>query len=169
MNLGTAGSGRRFTTGQIRFLKFVAVGGFAAAVNFGSRIGFSTYFPFSIAIVLAYLVGMGTAFVLNRLLVFRDSRGPVLVQASWFIAVNVFAVAQTLAISLLLARWLLPAIMWHWHPELLAHAAGVAVPVVTSYFGHKRFSFSNHADSVSSMSAQAGRDGKTTLKKDTSR
>jgi len=147
----------------------VAVGGFAAAVNFGSRIGFSTYFPFSVAIILAYLVGMGTAFVLNRLLVFHDSRGPVLVQASWFIAVNVFAVAQTLAISLLLARWLLPAMMWHWHPELLAHAVGVAVPVVTSYFGHKRFSFRNHADSTAHRSPPPGRDGKTIPKNDTSR
>jgi len=166
---GTVSPRHRFTKGQVRFLKFVAVGGFAAAVNFGSRIGFSTYFPFSVAIILAYLVGMGTAFVLNRLLVFHDSRGPVLVQASWFIAVNVFAVAQTLAISLLLARWLLPAMMWHWHPELLAHAVGVAVPVVTSYFGHKRFSFRNHADSTAHRSPPPGRDGKTIPKNDTSR
>jgi len=126
---------------HIRFLKFLAVGGFAATVNFVSRIVLSHHMRYSLAIVLAYLLGMVTAFVFNRLLVFRHTSNPLLVQASWFVVVNALALVQTLAISLLLVNWGLPRVGWNWQPELVAHAFGVAVPVITSYFGHKHFSF----------------------------
>jgi DNA-binding transcriptional MocR family regulator len=55
------------------------------------------------------------------------------------------AVAQTLAISLALAWWLLPALGVERHVEAIAHAVGVAVPVVTSYLGHRRFTFRSAA------------------------
>jgi len=126
---------------HIRFLKFLAVGGFAAAVNFFSRIEFSHYMRYSVAIVLAYLLGMVTAFVFNRLLVFRHTSNALVAQVSWFAAVNAFALLQTLAISLILVKWVLPGMGWNWQPELVAHAIGVAAPVITSYFGHKRLSF----------------------------
>ena len=51
------------------------------------------------------------------------------------------AVLQTLVVSLVLARWLLPALGVTQHAEAIAHAVGVAVPVVTSYFGHKLATF----------------------------
>jgi putative flippase GtrA len=50
-------------------------------------------------------------------------------------------VLQTLAISLLLADWLFPCIGFIWHTETIAHAFGVAVPVMTSFVGHKYLSF----------------------------
>jgi len=124
-----------------QFGLFVLVGGTAAAANFGSRIVFSLWLGYATAIVLAYLLGMTTAFCLNRLFVFRESTSALHHQLAWFVIVNLLAAAQTLAISLLLARWLLPAVGWTWQPELCAHAAGVAVPVFTSYIGHKRLSF----------------------------
>jgi putative flippase GtrA len=34
-----------------------------------------------------------------------------------------------------------PAMGMRFHPETLAHAIGVAVPVFTSYFGHKALTF----------------------------
>jgi putative flippase GtrA len=120
---------------------FILVGGTAAAVNFGSRIALSLWFSYPAAIVLAYLLGMITAFLLNRMFVFRETRSRLHHQMMWFVIVNVFAVVQTLAISLLLARWLFPAIGWSLKPELCAHAVGVVVPVVTSYLGHKHLSF----------------------------
>ena len=124
-----------------RFLRFLLVGGFAAAVNFGSRIALDVFMPYVPAIVLAYCIGMVTAFVLNRRFVFTGADKPVGHQAGWFLLVNLAAVLQTVVVSLVLARWVLPAIGWSWHPETVAHAVGVAVPVVTSYFGHKWLSF----------------------------
>ena len=57
-----SGDGGGFLSRQ--FVLFLATGGFAALVNFGSRILLSHWLSFSWAVVLAYLAGMGTAFVL---------------------------------------------------------------------------------------------------------
>ncbi|HVH35434.1 MAG TPA: GtrA family protein [Tahibacter sp.] len=124
-----------------QFLAFVAVSGFAAAANFGSRIAFSLVMPYVPAIVAAFCIGLSTAFVLNRRLVFRDSVQPVHHQALWFTLVNLFALAQTIAVSLLLARHALPAMGVIAHADTIAHAAGVATPVLTSFFAHKYLSF----------------------------
>lgn len=124
-----------------QFLVFLLTGGIAAAVNFGSRILYNQWMSFSAAIVLAYVTGMVTAFVLARLFVFRNSQRALHQSALYFVLVNGVAVLQTWAISLLLADWLLPALGVHQYVHELAHAAGVVVPVFTSYLGHKHLSF----------------------------
>lgn len=124
-----------------QFALFLVVGGIAALANFGSRIGLNQLMPYVPSIVLAYCIGMGTAFALNRLFVFKQPRNRLRHQAMWFVLVNLAAVAQTVAISVLLARWIFPATGWTFHPETVAHAVGVVVPVVTSYLGHKHLSF----------------------------
>lgn len=124
-----------------RFGLFLLAGGIAAAANYGSRFGFSAWFSYPLAIVLAYLVGMAVAFALMRQYVF-DGRGKAMgPQVLRFIGVNVLAVAQTLVVSLLLARWLLPTMGVVENAEAIAHAFGVAVPVLTSYFGHRLATF----------------------------
>lgn len=124
-----------------QFLVFLLTGGIAAAVNFGSRILYNQWMGFSAAIVLAYITGMVTAFVQARLFVFRNSQRALHQSALYFVLVNGVAVLQTWAISLLLADWLLPALGVHQYVHELAHAAGVVVPVFTSYLGHKHLSF----------------------------
>jgi len=124
-----------------QFLAFLLTGGFAACVNFGSRLIFSQWMSYSAAIVLAYLCGMTTAFLLARAFVFKDSSRSATHSALWFIAVNMVAVVQTWAIAVGLARHVLPWAGVTNHVESIAHAVGIAVPVVTSYYGHKHFSF----------------------------
>lgn len=124
-----------------QFLVFLITGGLAAAVNFSSRIIYNQWVDFSIAVVLAYLTGMVTAFVLARYFVFTESGQSMQRSALWFVVVNIVAVIQTWVISMLLAYYLLPrAGVTQFIPEI-AHAVGVVVPVFTSYLGHKRFSF----------------------------
>ncbi len=124
-----------------QFLVFLLTGGTAAAANFGSRILYNRWLDYSGAIILAYLTGMVTAFVLARMFVFRQSTQSVSRSALIFCLVNVVAVAQTWAISMGLAYYVLPAAgVTAFVPEI-AHAVGVVVPVFTSYVGHKRFSF----------------------------
>lgn len=123
------------------FVGFVLASGFAALVNIGSRIAFNRWMPFSAAIVVAYICGMITAFVLTRLFVFRHAANALHQQAFWFTVVNIAAVIQTLVVSLALARWLLPAIGFHWHVDTVAHVCGVAAPVITSFIGHKHLTF----------------------------
>lgn len=96
---------------------------------------------FEVAVCLAYTLGMLTAFLLNRVLVFKSSDRPISQQAAWFIAINAISLLQTLAISILLKCWLLPALSWPLDIPLSAHLVGVAVPIFTAYFGHKHFTF----------------------------
>lgn len=124
-----------------QFILFLLSGGLAAGLNWGSRFIFSRWLPFELAVTAAFFVGLLSGFLLMRWFVF-DGRGkPVIKQAGKYIVVNLFALAQTLLISSLLARWLLPEFGVVQHSEAIAHLVGVLVPVITSYIGHKRWSF----------------------------
>lgn len=131
-----------------RFIKFLIVSSIAACANIGSRIVFNLLIGYVPSILLAFCVGLCVAFVLNRLFVFRETINPLHRQMFWFTAVNLAAIVQTLGVSLLLARWAFPAIGFGWHTETVAHVAGVATPVITSFWGHKYFSFrtANHGN-----------------------
>jgi putative flippase GtrA len=124
-----------------QFLGFLLTGGFAAAVNFASRILYNRWMDFSPAVILAYLTGMVTAFVLAKLFVFTESSQSLRRSGMFFVLVNIVAVAQTWAISMGLAYYLLPWLGVTQYVREIAHAAGVMVPVFTSYLGHKRWSF----------------------------
>ena len=126
------------------FLRFLAVGGFAAAINFGSRIALSRWLPYSAAIVTAYLLGLITAFVLNRLFVFTGATNRLHQQMVWFVAVNVVALLQTLLVSLLFQKVVLPWLGIYWHADEIAHAWGIVTPIFTSYLGHKHLSFTHN-------------------------
>ena len=120
---------------------FLLTGGLAAAVNFGSRILLNRWMSYSAAVVVAYGLGMVTAFVLARLLVFSATSQPIHRSAVYFVLVNAVAVAQTWAISMLLAYYALPALGVKHYVREMAHAVGIVVPVFTSYLGHKHWSF----------------------------
>jgi putative flippase GtrA len=123
------------------FILFLITGGLAALINVVSRIGFSTVFRFELAVLLAYGVGMVTAYVLARKFVFLSSRTSIRRSFAGFALVNLFAVLQTWVVSVGLRNWLLPLLGIVVFRDLLAHAIGVGVPVVSSYFGHKHISF----------------------------
>jgi len=123
------------------FILFLITGGVAALINVLSRIGFSTVVRFELAVLLAYGVGMITAYMLARKYVFLSSRISIRRSFAGFALVNLFAVLQTWVVSVGLRNWLLPLLGIVVFRDLLAHAIGVAVPVVSSYFGHKYISF----------------------------
>ncbi|SOE80825.1 Putative flippase GtrA (transmembrane translocase of bactoprenol-linked glucose) [Caballeronia arationis] len=124
-----------------QFFVFLLTGGFAAAVNWGSRIVFNRWMPFSAAIVVAYIAGMITAFVLARIFVFKSSSQSTGRSILFFTLVNLVAVLQTWAVSVGLAYYVFPQLGMTWHDRDIAHLIGVMIPVFTSYIGHKKFSF----------------------------
>ena len=129
----------QFKTRQ--FILFLLTGGFAAAINFFSRIVYNWYFSFSIAVVLAYFNGMIVAFTLAKIFVFHNSQNSLSKSTFAFVVINIFAVLQTLLLSLLLANFVLPAFNWSFYKNEIAHAVGVVFPVFTSYIGHKYYTF----------------------------
>jgi len=124
-----------------QFLIFLLTGGTAAAVNFSSRILYSQRFDFSLAIILAYMTGMVTAFFLFKLFVFKQSQQSNHRSTVFFILVNLVGILQTWGVSIAMAHYLLPYLGITLYQSEIAHAAGIAVPVFTSYIGHKRWSF----------------------------
>ena len=124
-----------------RFARFVLSGGLAAAVNVASRWLLSLVVVYEIAVAIAYIVGMLTAFLLARTFVFRRASTPVAKQFVRFTLVNIAAFAQVWLISVGLARLIFPGIGFTWHAETLAHIIGVGSPVITSYFAHRSYSF----------------------------
>jgi putative flippase GtrA len=129
------------TSERQRFVRFLLVGGFAAGVNVLARLLLSEVMSFRVAVVLAYLAGMVTAFLLSKLWVFESSGRSASEEFAGFVLVNAIAAAQVWLVSVGLAEWFFPWVGFTWHAELVAHVIGVASPVVTSYFGHKYISF----------------------------
>ena len=128
-----------------KFFYFIVCGGIAALANIVSRIIFSIWFNYSLAIVFAYIVGMITAFILFRVVVFSDDkisyRFNVVSQIMWYMFVNAIALAQTWVISIILYSIVFPYFKYIFFPDTTAHIVGVIVPVFTSYFGHKYLTF----------------------------
>lgn len=123
------------------FSRFVLTGGFAAGVNFLSRIALSNFMSYRLAVFIAYLIGMATAFILSKIFVFQNSGHSTSTEFIRFSIVNIFAVIQVWLISVGLAEYGFPAVNFVFYPEEVAHLIGISVPVVTSYYGHKYFTF----------------------------
>ena len=123
------------------FIHFLIVGGFSAGVNFISRIGFSELVSYRYAVFLAYIIGMLTAFLLSKHYVFEKSGRSSKDELRDFTIVNIFAVIQVWLISVTLAEYFFPYLSFNFYPEEVAHLIGLGIPVISSYFGHKYFSF----------------------------
>lgn len=127
------------------FLRFMVSGGIAAAVNVSSRIALSRFVDYEIAIVVAYLIGMTTAYLLMMPFVFGASGRSVPAEYARFSLVNLIALCQVWLVSVGLADWLFPAIGFGWHSQTVAHVIGVISPIASSYVGHRSFTFARIA------------------------
>lgn len=123
------------------FYRFVFTGGIAALVNFTSRIILNLYFTYSTSIVIAYLFGMLTAFILSKKYVFKPSSHFVLMSFFYFSVVNILAVLQTWLLAMSFNYHILPYFGIISYTRELSHMVGIVIPVFTSYYGHKYLSF----------------------------
>ena len=125
-----------------QLIRFLAAGGAAMVVNIGSRWLFSFWLPYAVAITLAFLLGLGTAFLLFRAVVFTTIQNHnTRLELGIFIAVNLFGLVQTLVISIALTEYVFPAIGWDWRPFDLAHIVGVGSTAAVSFLAHKGITF----------------------------
>ena len=128
-------------TGRERFLRFLLSGGVAAAVNWLSRILFSQWLDYGMAVTLAFFCGMFTGFVLFRLFVFGAGKNPLTHSVGYYVLINVAALGITWSVSVGLGLHLFPAIGMTLYPLEIAHATGIVAPTIASYFGHKLLTF----------------------------
>jgi len=121
-------------------------GGLAALINFGSRFVYNLFVDFSAAVVLAFITGLTTGYLLNKMYVFTSSGNSIAKEVGWFVLVNLLALAQTWGLSVYLVQVLPDYVSTDTHArrelvEAVAHGAGVLLPVFTSYIGHKYLTF----------------------------
>ena len=127
--------------GLAQFIAFVATGSLAAATNLVSRYFLDFVMPFELAVVLAYMAGMIVAFVLFQRMIFGDGGAPLRRRIIRFCQVNMLGLALAWVVSTLMARSVLPAIGWTYHPFEVAHFLGVAAPTFSSYFLHRNYTY----------------------------
>ena len=123
-----------------QFPRFLVAGGLAALANFGSRFGFSAFMPFEWAVVCAFFIGLASGFLLSKFFVFASSDNSLQQQISYYVLVNLLALVQTWLVSVYGARWLSPGLGVEW-AQAVAHLLGIMLPVFTSYYGHRVFTF----------------------------
>lgn len=122
---------------------FIMVGVISGSVNVLTRMIFNIFTSYEVAVVIAFLVALTLAFVLNRCFVFKAVDGTTKTQYIKFAATNLFVLLQVWLISVGLVRFIFPYLDFHWHGETLAHVIGVASPMATSFFAYKYFVFAH--------------------------
>jgi len=124
-----------------QFALFIVVGGFAAAVHWGSRIWLNEFFSFGVALMIAYIIGIATAFTLNKLLVFPESGRELRTEINYFVLFNVAAFPLVWGASMYLAEVALPAFGITWHPREIGHAIAISLPLILNFYLHKFITF----------------------------
>jgi putative flippase GtrA len=123
------------------FIAFVATGSLAAATNLIVRWLLNFVMPFEAAVILAYVAGMAVAFVLFQRVIFGNPDTPLRRRIIRFTQVNLLGMALAGIVSTLMARVILPAAGWTFHPFDVAHLVGVAAPTFSSYFLHRGYTY----------------------------
>ena len=124
-----------------QFILFLFVCGVAAAINFSSRILLGLWLAYIPSIIVAYILGIITAYPLCRVFVFQAKKNNPCKQIFFFCLVNVFAILLTTAVSVLLATHVLLFIQDSFTREEVAHFIGIMAPAFTSFIGHRYLSF----------------------------
>jgi putative flippase GtrA len=124
-----------------QFLKFLVAAGLSVPVNLGSRVLLSGVMPYEAALVVSHLCGMLTAFLLTRSFVFERSGRRASNELARFTLVNALSLIVTWVVAVGLLRLVFPRVGFDTHPELVAHMAGLGLASLTSFYGHRRYSF----------------------------
>jgi putative flippase GtrA len=124
-----------------QFIKFLVAAGLSVPVNLGSRVLLSRVMPYEAALVVSHLCGMLTAFLLTRSFVFERSGRQVSSELTRFALVNVLSLVVTWIVAVGLLRLVFPRVGFDTYPELVAHTAGLGLASLTSFYGHRAYSF----------------------------
>ena len=125
-----------------RFAVFLICGGISALCNVTSRIFFSKFISFGQAVIAAYFIGMLTAFILFKLIVFNAQRSyRTVTEAYRFVLVNCWGMIQVYILSSLLKivfTNLGADVFWS---ENISHLLAVGSLAITSFLLHSYFTF----------------------------
>lgn len=135
-------------------LKFLVVGALAALINWLARFPLSWVMTFEHAVIGAYAIGMVSGYLLYRRYVFTTANSPVWLQVTKFAVVNAVGIVVVTLVASALARIVLPQFLSDQALiEAIAHGAAIGTSAVTSFFGHKWFTFARRPEPSSTRAA----------------
>lgn len=123
-----------------QFLRFLAVGGLAALMNWLSRLVLSLWLSFPLAVVVAYGIGMLVAFLLNSYFVFPKSVRARHEQARDFVLVNLLFFPVVWFAAIKINNYLVSIGFIKFSHEL-AHAIAIALPMMATFLMYKFVAF----------------------------
>ena len=126
-----------------QFILFLLTGGFSAIINLTSRIIISNFLRFEVSVLIAYFIGMLTAFFLAKKYVFLNIKKSDKKSFPIFALVNFVAILQTFLISKYIRIWLINISDNLIIIDFISHLCGVIFPIFTSFYGHKYITFNN--------------------------
>lgn len=128
-------------------VRFLLLGGLAAAVNWLIRFPLSAVMPFEAAVLVAYVIGMSVGFTLYRRYVFPGSTRPIIEQTLTFLGVNLVGAVVVMVIANALLGLLAPLGWPDFIVEGGAHGVAIGIGAVVNFFGHKLITFRTAAHS----------------------
>lgn len=128
-------------------VRFLLLGGLAAAVNWLIRFPLSAMMPFEAAVLVAYVIGMSVGFTLYRHYVFPGSTRPIIEQTLTFLGVNLVGAVVVMVIANALLGLLAPLGWPDFVVEGGAHGVAIGIGAVVNFFGHKLITFRTAAHS----------------------
>lgn len=124
-----------------QIVRFLLLGGLAAAVNWLVRIPLSVFLPFDMAVALAYLIGMSAGFTLYRKYVFPGASRPLIEQVVVFLGVNLVGAIVVLGLSRLFVDMPIGDSLPPLVRESVAHGVAIGIGAVVNFLGHKLLTF----------------------------
>jgi putative flippase GtrA len=124
-----------------QFARFLLAGGVALLCHWLSRFAFNAFVSYGWAIVLAYVVGMLVAFVLNKIYVFPYSERSLNFEASVFFLVNIAWFPFVWIIAYALGEWVLADRVPRELALALSHGFAITLPVFVNFALHKFITF----------------------------
>jgi putative flippase GtrA len=128
---------------SVRYFRFLVVSGTSVLVNILARAILGHWINYPSSIAIAYVFSTATAFALNGALVFKVT-DHLLRRLALFVAVNLIGLIQTLIVSTGLLHLDNQFFLTYALPvrETACHVIALSTLAVTSFFLHKKFTFS---------------------------
>jgi energy-coupling factor transport system substrate-specific component len=124
-----------------QFVLFLCSSGAALVLHWVARMLLSLVLPFSVAVVLAYGVGMVSAYLLQKRYVFTRSANSRSREIGLFLAVNLAWLPVVWVLSLWLGDNVLAHLMDPGAAHAIGHGVAITTPVLVNFAFHKFLTF----------------------------
>ncbi|QYY30220.1 GtrA family protein [Cupriavidus pinatubonensis] len=124
--------------------RFLIAGSLASGVNWLSRWGLSLLMPFTLAVIVAYMIGMVFGFFLYRNWAFPPTDRHAHTQVLPFVLTNAVGLLSVVATAVIFAHMLTAmGVVDRAMAENIGHFGAICIGAVVNFFGHRLVTFAS--------------------------